>query len=90
MAKHKQTMQQTLEANRFSEYYKCGLWRCPVSPTGAHHWLMDDGGLGQCKYCGQRRQFAESAVSSNGDAGDIEWDQGHSLEESLRELLHIA
>lgn len=90
MAKHKETMQQTLEANSFSEYYKCGLWSCSASPTGAHHWLIDGGGLGQCKQCGERRQFAESAVSSYGDAGYIEWDQGDSLEESLRELLPIA
>lgn len=89
MAKHKETMQQTSEANSFSEYCRRGLWRCPVSPTGGHHWLID-GGWGQCKHCGQKRQFAESAVSSYGDAGYMQWGQGPSLEESLGELLRVA
>jgi len=83
MAKHKQTVQQTSEANRFGEYYQRGLWRCPASPTGAHHWLIDAKGLGQCKYCGEKRQFAGSAVSDYRGAGDIEWKQNPLSEECL-------
>ena len=89
MAKHKQTMQQTLEDNRFSEYYKCGLWRCSASPTGAHHWLID-GGRGQCMYCGQRRQFAESVLVGYSDPSDSLWSQDMVLPELLKELLPIA
>jgi len=90
MAKHKETIRQTSESNSFNEYYKGGLWRCPLSPTGAHHWLIDSSRCGECKYCGERRQFHVSAVSSYGDAGYIDWGQANSLEEYLRELLPIA
>ena len=62
MAKHKETMQQTSKANNFSLYYKGGLWCCSASPTGAHHWLIDGSGIGQCKYCGERKQFAKPAT----------------------------
>jgi len=72
MAKHRETMRQTLEANNFSEYYERGLWNCSASPTGAHHWLIDDRGMGQCEYCGEGRQFAEATVSGYARAGHIE------------------
>lgn len=31
--------------------------KCEDSPTGAHHWLIREGGLGYCKYCGEDRKF---------------------------------
>jgi len=87
MAKHKETMQQTSKANNFSRYYKRGLWCCSASPTGAHHWHVDGSGIGQCKYCGERRQFAKPAIRHYVDTGCSGWSQSVPLEESLRELL---
>ena len=38
--------------------------RCPKSPSGGHWWRIGspDGALsvGVCRYCGERRQFANS------------------------------
>lgn len=31
--------------------------KCVDSPTGAHHWRIDEDGLGCCKYCGEERRF---------------------------------
>ncbi|MCK4722154.1 MAG: hypothetical protein KAT75_02565 [Dehalococcoidia bacterium] len=74
----------------WSRYLQSGLWRCPCSPSGAHHWLIDDKGVGQCRYCGQKRQFAEAGGSSYGGASDMQWGPAPRSEESLRELLPIA
>lgn len=71
-------------------YLQSGLWQCPSSPSGAHHWLIDVEGVGQCRYCGQKRQFAEAGGSSYGGASDMQWGPAPRSEESLRELLPIA
>lgn len=43
--------------------------KCPMSPvTKVHHWMLPstamhhhrDRGVGQCKYCGERRRFCLS------------------------------
>jgi hypothetical protein len=73
-----------------SRYLQSGLWRCPYSPFGAHHWLIDDKGLGQCKYCGEKRQLAEAWGSGYPGADDTQWYQAPSWGEPLRELLPIA
>lgn len=31
-------------------YVESGSWKCPHSPTGAHHWVGTDGVL-KCQYC---------------------------------------
>jgi hypothetical protein len=39
--------------------------KCPMSPTGAHWWLMDSSGpveTGVCKYCGKTMQQRNSAA----------------------------
>lgn len=40
------------------DYFKSGIWKCPDSPTGAHHWVhmeqtekLRNDGYFQCKYC---------------------------------------
>lgn len=82
MAKKKETMRQISEDGSRSEYYRRGLWRCHASPTGAHQWLIDGSVMGQCKYCGERRQFAVPSVPDYSDAAHIEWSQSPPLVES--------
>lgn len=43
---------------QYHEYYKKGSWRCPLSPTGGHHWLIEGSRWGKCKYCKTGRDFA--------------------------------
>lgn len=31
--------------------------KCVLSPTGAHHWMIGEKGLGHCKYCDEGRRF---------------------------------
>lgn len=31
-------------------YLESGVWKCSLSPTGAHHWIGDEVSL-TCKYC---------------------------------------
>ena len=73
-----------------SQYCESGLWRCFASPSGAHHWVIDARGLGQCKYCGERRPFADAGVLDYGDSDDSEWDSRPLSEEWLRDLLPVA
>jgi len=61
------------QANDFSQDYESGLWCCSASPTGAHHWIIDDRGWGLCRYCGEKRQFAESVADCEA-VGECEWD----------------
>ena len=75
MLKPKQTTQETSDDPSFVQYYEAALWRCRSSPIGAHHWLIDDHGLGQCKYCRERRLFAKAAVADSEYHGDIECGQ---------------
>ena len=87
MGKHNSSVRQRAEANSLSRYYGRGLWQCPASPFGAHHWIIDAIGRGECKHCGEKRQFAEPA--------GVGWwqvcsDGGFVLEEFLRELLPIV
>jgi hypothetical protein len=90
VTKHRERMQQTEGAISFSHYYQAGRWRCSLSPSGAHHWLIDGNGVGQCKYCGERREFAKSQVPAYECADDTGWDSRRSSENRLRELLPIA
>ncbi|MFZ5501867.1 MAG: hypothetical protein ACOY58_08175 [Candidatus Micrarchaeota archaeon] len=32
-------------------------WHCPLSPTSAHHWHIDQSGFGRCKHCREERTF---------------------------------
>jgi hypothetical protein len=66
-------------------YFQSGIWRCPYSPSGAHHWLVDDKGVGNCKYCGEERQFATSIVSSYTRLGDMQSDIDSSSGEAFKE-----
>lgn len=93
VAKRREVIQQVSEASKLGHYYETGSWHCSLAPNGAHHWIIDGSGRGQCKYCGEMRQFTTS-----GTAGYSElWEAGESrqcdtvvLEETVRELLHIA
>ena len=46
------------EKRRFSRetpYIKSRAWKCPKSPTGAHHWIIR-GEMMWCKYCPEERR----------------------------------
>jgi len=38
----------------YNRYLKSGVWQCPQSPSGAHHWIINDGRM-RCKHCQQER-----------------------------------
>jgi hypothetical protein len=40
-------------------YLKMELWKCDISPSGAHHWveLSYNSSKFKCKYCGLSRRF---------------------------------
>ena len=50
-------------------YYNSNIWRCLLSPTGAHHWLieaLEQGGyLYTCRYCDQSKEV-HCALMANG------------------------
>jgi hypothetical protein len=46
-----------LDSKEWKEYLHGKSWRCPHSPNGAHHWLLDAGNKGRCKYCSATRHF---------------------------------
>ena len=71
-----------------SNCYQPPLQQCCSSPTGAHHWLIDDKGMGQCKYCREKRQFAQSVVPDNAWAADVERGASRLMEKWLRAILH--
>ena len=43
---------------------KDDLWKCPASPTGAHHWLYDNGPLWKCVYCPAEAWFPRDQVDA--------------------------
>jgi hypothetical protein len=66
-------------------YLQSGMWRCACSPSGAHHWLVGDKGVGKCKYCGEERQFATHMISSYVGLSDIQSEPDSSSGEAFRE-----
>lgn len=64
MIKNEDLMLYSAAVNSLSQYYMEGLWRCLSSPSGAHHWLIEYSGWGECKYCKRRRRFPRAL---NGD-----------------------
>jgi len=42
-------------------YVRGKHWKCPDSPTGAHHWLIDDASM-RCRWCGIVRERGNSNV----------------------------
>ena len=60
----------------YSTYYKSGRWKCPHSPTGAHHWIcqphldlkVHDYDLYICKWCNRGRWYpATIGVAMSGE-----------------------
>lgn len=41
-------------------------WQCPASPSGAHHWELDQECLGRCDHCHETRQFSRHVSSPAG------------------------
>ena len=41
---------QTMWEREHKRYLESGVWRCSLSPTGAHYWVGDEVSL-TCKYC---------------------------------------
>ena len=39
------------------DYLLAGLWKCSISPTGAHHWMHQMGELWKCKHCESYRAY---------------------------------
>jgi hypothetical protein len=37
-----------------AEYIKSNDWKCSISPTGAHHWIINRQTI--CKYCSKVEQ----------------------------------
>lgn len=81
--KHKSSVVDSL-----GQYYEKGLWRCHASPFGAHHWVIDTLGQGECKYCGEKRGFIEPA--GNGWWEMRRYDESFALDDFLRELLPMV
>ncbi len=73
--KHKERMEQTERDITFGHYREAGRWQCSLSPSGAHHWLIDDSGWGQCKYCGEERHFAKLLSDHSANANRYERSQ---------------
>jgi hypothetical protein len=71
----------------FRHYHEAGQWRCSLSPFGAHHWLIDDSGWGQCKYCGEERHFAKLPFDHSANASHCERSQDWVALGPLQELL---
>jgi len=80
--KHNYTAVQISERIRHS-YYNSGVWRCPSSSSGVHHWLIDDKGMEQCKYCGERRQFDKSIFTYYTRQSQTQAEPDQPLEEFL-------
>jgi hypothetical protein len=54
-------------------------WQCTSSPSGAHHWQLDQGDYGTCKHCGESRQFGLEEKRS-ADSGRMDkQDEGQSM-----------
>lgn len=49
-----------------SGYLEREAWRCPSSPTGAHHWDIERH-RGTCRYCREEREFRWNRRS------DLKW-----------------
>jgi hypothetical protein len=82
--KRGETVEQDVDKIRH-RYFQSGMWRCPCSPSGAHHWLVDDRGVGKCKYCGEERQFAKFMVTSYTRLRDMQSDTDSSSEKAFKE-----
>ncbi len=39
------------------EYFDSLRWKCDMSPSGAHYWIIKDEQM-TCKYCRKSRQIA--------------------------------
>jgi len=37
------------------EYIDSGRWKCAISPTGAHHWIVIRDQM-TCKHCSEKRK----------------------------------
>ena len=37
------------------EYIDSGSWKCDKSPSGAHHWIINEDQM-ECKYCKENRR----------------------------------
>ena len=58
------------------EYIKSGRWKCPKSPTGAHHWIegnhTDLPGVYYCKWCFEVKEMPsnlDDAINASGRKG---------------------
>ena len=92
MAKQKGLTQLTSVGDSFGRYYEHRPWFCSAFPTRAHYWLIEGRGVGQCRYCGEKRQFTTSAASSYSELREIGESRrcdSVTLEDTLRELLHM-
>jgi len=85
MAKYRISVGHSSAADSWSQYCERGLWQCHASPFGAHHWSIDALGQGECRYCGQKRRFAEPAGVGCWELSS--YDEGFVLEEFVRKLL---
>jgi hypothetical protein len=88
--KGKERVEETEGDINVRHYYGAGRWRCSVSPSGAHHWLIDDSGWGQCKYCGEERHFAKLLSDHSANANHYERSQDWVAEGPLQESLATA
>jgi hypothetical protein len=77
-----------LVGDSLGRYYEKGLWRCHASPSGAHHWIIDTLGQGECKYCREKRGFVEPA--GNGWWEMPRYNESFALEDFTKELLPIV
>ncbi len=57
IVKNKKLAQNSSVENSPSRSHTEGLWGCHSSPVGAHHWIINDSGWGECKYCSKRMEF---------------------------------
>ena len=71
-------------------YLLSGRWRCACSPSGAHHWFVDDEGAGKCKYCGEERQFTKIIISNYARLSDVQLEPDPLSEEAFREHLSAS
>lgn len=41
---------------RYENYLTKGAWKCPISPSGAHYFKLDERGEGKCQFCTKRQK----------------------------------
>lgn len=45
-------------SQKHRKYIEAKLWKCLISPTGAHHWIeTSPPGTYKCKWCHKEREF---------------------------------